>query len=114
MIWRHGISLDPFYRWKRKYSGVDKPELHRMQALDHWAEWRGVTLDFIRTGHPVESCFVESLNGRLCDERLNVQHFCTLEEAQTVIEAWRTEYKIAQQSGLANPKGLCRDVSAGP
>ena len=34
IIRRHGISLDTFYRWKRKYGGVGKPELHRMQALE--------------------------------------------------------------------------------
>ena len=34
IIRRHGISLDTFYRWKRKYGGVDKPELHRRQALE--------------------------------------------------------------------------------
>jgi putative transposase len=34
IIRRHGISLDTFYRWKRKYGGVDKPELHRLQALE--------------------------------------------------------------------------------
>ena len=34
VIRRHGISLDTFYRWKRKYGGVDKPELHRLQALE--------------------------------------------------------------------------------
>ena len=34
IIRRHSISLDTFYRWKRKYGGVDKPELHRLQALE--------------------------------------------------------------------------------
>lgn len=62
------------------------------QALDHWAATRRVTLDFIRPGHPVENCFIESFNGRLRDECLNVHHFRTLEEARGVIEAWRTEY----------------------
>ena len=34
VIRRHGISLDTFYRWKRKYGGVDRPELHRLEALE--------------------------------------------------------------------------------
>lgn len=34
VIRRHGISLDTFYRWKRKYSGVDKGELQRLKALE--------------------------------------------------------------------------------
>ena len=33
VIRRHGISLDTFYRWKRKYSGVDQAELQRLKAL---------------------------------------------------------------------------------
>ena len=45
------------------------------QALDHWASARGVTLDFIRPGHPVENCFIESFNGRLRDECLNSPSF---------------------------------------
>lgn len=34
VIRRHGLSLDTFYRWKRKYSGVDKAELQRLKALE--------------------------------------------------------------------------------
>ena len=34
VIRRHGISLDTFYRWKRKYRGVDKAELQRLKALE--------------------------------------------------------------------------------
>lgn len=34
VIRRHGISLDTLYRWKRKYGGVDRPELHRLQTLE--------------------------------------------------------------------------------
>lgn len=34
VIRRHGISLDTLYRWKRKYGGVDRPELHRLQSLE--------------------------------------------------------------------------------
>jgi len=34
VIRRHGISLDTLYRWKRKYGGVDRADLHRPQALE--------------------------------------------------------------------------------
>lgn len=66
------------------------------QALDHWAEHRGVTLDFIRPGCPVENCFIEGFNGRLRDECLNTHHFRTLAEARSVMEAWREEYNTAR------------------
>ncbi|MGH8338196.1 MAG: transposase [Gammaproteobacteria bacterium] len=34
VIRRQGISVDTFWRWNRKYGEVDKPELHRLQALE--------------------------------------------------------------------------------
>ena len=46
-------------------------------------------VDFIRPGKPVENAFIESFNGRLRDERLNVHQFASLIEAQTIIETWR-------------------------
>jgi len=63
-------------------------------ALDQWASQHGIRLDFIRPGHPVENCFIESFNGKLRDECLNMNHFISLAEAQTVIESWREEYNI--------------------
>jgi putative transposase len=62
------------------------------QALDDWAATHHVALRFIRPGHPVENCFIESFNGKLRDECLNLHHFATLAEAQQRIEAWRVEY----------------------
>lgn len=61
-------------------------------VLDQWAAAHEVHLDFIRPGHPVENCFIESFNGKLRDECLNTHHFQSLTEARTVIEAWRQEY----------------------
>ena len=34
IIRRHGIALDTFYRWKRKYSGLGKGELARLKTLE--------------------------------------------------------------------------------
>jgi putative transposase len=61
-------------------------------ALDQWASAQGIRLDYIRPGHPVENCFIESFNGKLRDECLNQHHFTSLTEAQQQIEAWRQEY----------------------
>lgn len=61
-------------------------------ALDQWASARDIRLDFIRPGHPVENCYIESFNGKLRDECLNQHHFVTLTEARAVIERWRHEY----------------------
>jgi putative transposase len=51
-----------------------------------------VQLDFIRPGKPVENGFIESFNGRLRDECLNVHQFASLDEAQAIIEAWLMDY----------------------
>ena len=48
-------------------------------------------LDFIRPGTPVKQACIESFNGRLRDEGLNVHQFTSLAEAQTTIEAWRLD-----------------------
>ncbi len=47
---------------------VDHGTEFTSQALDEWAYQRGVALDFIRPGKPVENALIESFNGRLRDE----------------------------------------------
>ena len=46
----------------------------------------------IEPGSPWENPFVESFNGRVRDELLNLENFATLAEAQVIVEAWRVEY----------------------
>jgi putative transposase len=41
---------------------------------------------FIEPGSPWDNGYVESLNGKLRDELLNREIFCTLEEAKILIE----------------------------
>jgi putative transposase len=69
------------------------------QALDQWAADRGVRLDFIRPGRPVEHCFIERFNGRFRDECLNLHHFPTMAEARERIEHWRQEYNAERPHG---------------
>lgn len=56
-------------------------------------------LDFIRPGKPTENGFIESFNGRLRDECLNVNEFVTIEQARTVLEAWRHDYNHHRPHG---------------
>lgn len=65
-------------------------------ALDQWASANQVRLDFIRPGRPVENCFIESFNGKLRDECLNLHHFRSLAEARDRLEHWRHEYNTAR------------------
>jgi putative transposase len=39
-----------------------------------------------------ENPFVESFNGRLRDELLNIEEFGSITEAKVLIEDWRQEY----------------------
>lgn len=71
---------------------VDHGTEFQSRALEDWAYRRGVQLDFIRPGKPVENACIESFNGRLRDECLTVHQFASLAEAQTIIETWRLDY----------------------
>ena len=71
---------------------VDHGTEFMSRALEDWAFARGVQLDFIRPGKPVENAFIEAFNGRLRDECLNVHQFASIEDAQAKIEAWRIDY----------------------
>jgi putative transposase len=71
------------------------------QALDAWAHRRGIQLQFIRPGKPVENAFVESFNGRVRDECLDQHWFLSLSDARRTIERWRQSYNEARpHSGL--------------
>ena len=60
--------------------------------FDAWAYHRGIRLDFIRPGRPVENAFIESFNGRLRDECLNAHWWQDLDEARRDLEDWRRDY----------------------
>jgi len=63
------------------------------KALDSWAHRHGVKLVFSRPGKPLDNTYIESLNGRLRDECLNVNCFIySLDHAQEVIGRWREGY----------------------
>ena len=62
------------------------------KAMDEWAYRRGVKLNSIRPGKPVENAYIESFNGKLRDECLNENWFITLKDARETIEAWRIDY----------------------
>jgi putative transposase len=68
---------------------VDHGTEFQSLSLEDWAYRRGVQLDFIHPGKPVENAFIESFNGRLRDECMNVHQVLSLDEARTIIETWR-------------------------
>jgi len=62
------------------------------KALDKWAYGNKVTLDFSRHGTPTDNPFIESFNGKLRDECLNIHWFLSMDDAQEKLDRWREEY----------------------
>lgn len=62
------------------------------RAFDAWAYARGVKIDFIQPGKPVQNAFVESFNGTFRDDCLNLHWFLSLKDAEEKIEDWRRDY----------------------
>ncbi len=60
--------------------------------MDHWAYSNEVHLDFIRPGKPVENGYIESFNGKLRDECLNVEVFFSLADARRKLALWLHDY----------------------
>jgi putative transposase len=56
-----------------------------------WAAER-VGLAFIPPGEPWRNGYIESFNGRLRDECLNIHLFWSLTHARVVIGDWKNEY----------------------
>ncbi len=72
------------------------------RVLEAWAMQHGVQLCFIRPGRPVENGFIESFNGRLRDECLNVD-FSSLNDARETLARRRTHYNQQRPPVAAAP-----------
>ena len=74
-------------------------------ALRDWCRLAGTVTTYIEPGSPWENPFVESFNGRVRDELLNVEEFGSLLEAQVIAEAWRVDYNTyrPQSSSVVSP-----------
>jgi putative transposase len=61
-------------------------------AMDAWVYERGIKLQFIRPGKPVDNAYMESFNGKFRDECLNQNWFMSVEHARRVVEEWRIDF----------------------
>ena len=68
-------------------------------ALRDWCRFSRIGISYIEPGSPWENPYVESFNGRVRDELLNIEEFGSLLEAQVVVEAWRIEYNTYRPHG---------------
>ncbi len=72
-------------------------------ALDQWAYFAKVQLDFSRPGHPSDNAFCESFNNRVRQELLNPNWFYSIDQVRVEAEAWRVDYNAFHpHSSLGN------------
>jgi transposase InsO family protein len=62
------------------------------QALRDWCRFNDTKTGFIEPGAPWQNPFVESFNGHLRRELLDLESFNSLYEAQLLLHDWRLEY----------------------
>ncbi len=67
------------------------PEL-TAHALRDWCRFTATETAFIDPGAPWQNPFVESFNGRVRDELLDVEQFSCLAEARVLVADWRDDY----------------------
>jgi putative transposase len=72
------------------------------RVIRKWLARLGVKTLFIEPGSPWENGYIESFNGKLRDELLNLEIFTTLEEAKVLIEQWRKEYNQVRPHSARN------------
>ena len=86
-----------------KYLSADNGTEFTGRIIDLWAYHHKVRIDFSRPGTPTDNAFIETFNGSMRDECLNLHWFATLEEAKAIIEAWRQDYNESRpHSSLGN------------
>ena len=78
---------------------VDNGTEFTSRAMLDWAYQRGVHLHFIAPGKPTQNAFVESFNGRLRAECLNLHWFADLDDARAKLEAGRIDYNTVRPHG---------------
>jgi putative transposase len=79
-------------RGKPKYLFTDNGAEFTGRMVDLWAYHHGVRVDFSRPGKPTDNAYIETFNGSLRNECLNVHWFETLGDAQEIIDGWRRDY----------------------
>ena len=72
--------------------GVDHGPEFTGKALDNWSRKNDVSLRFAHPGAKNENAFIESFNGKLRDECLNMHWFTSLKDARDVSADWMRRY----------------------
>jgi transposase InsO family protein len=81
-------------------------------AIQAWLSNKECDTIYIKPGSPWENPFIESFNGSLRDECLNMELFDSLREAREVVENWRRDYNDLRPHsslGYKTPSEFARD-----
>jgi len=82
---------------------VDNGPEFTSKMLQQWALANKVELDFIEPGKPMQNGLIESFNGRLRDECLNIHWFINLKDARQILTSWKNDYNLVRpHSSLQN------------
>nr|WP_233231572.1 IS3 family transposase [Tichowtungia aerotolerans] len=71
---------------------VDNGSEFYSRSMDAWTYHHEVAMEFIRPGKPTENGYIESFNGKLRDECLNVELFFGVDDAHDKLAAWKKDY----------------------
>ena len=86
-----------FVQWGApRYIRSDNGPEFTASKVRQWLSDLSVNTLFIEPGSPWEDGYIESFNGKLRDELLNVEIFDTLFEAQVLVESWRKHYNTVR------------------
>lgn len=82
---------------------VDNGPEFRSKALQKWALNNQVELHFIDPGKPMQNGIIESFNGRLRDECLNLHWFTDIKDVRQILLGWKNDYNLLRpHSALGN------------
>jgi putative transposase len=74
-------------------------------ALDQWAYWNKVQLDFSRRGRPGDNAVCEAFNGSVRRECLSQAYFVSYVDARQALEKWKADYNNVR------PHSILQDLS---
>ena len=84
-------------------------------ALRDWCRFARTGTAYIDPGSPWQNAYVESFNGKVRDELLDVEEFSCLAEARVVIEDWREDYnqhRPHSSLGMRSPARFAATLTA--
>jgi putative transposase len=62
------------------------------RAMLSWSRSQGVEIDYIQPGKPMQNAYIESFNGRLRDECLNLYWFKNIQDLTNELQLWKEDY----------------------